>query len=970
MVARAGHCFDIATTEMVNVMKKSLWTSAGLAAAVAALCALPAAADQVDDDFAFASGLVSFEPSFADFAQKVVDNLTAKDPSLKDRAKIVQAEIFIKRRDFDKAEALINELGASNPKAQAISLSLGMNYFAIGNTDKARALYDAFFKQYEGKEPTDPDVKLRYRDAAYHYAQMLEMAGDPLGASTCYKRVEDIESDRGTKRSMQIRRAQMLVKAAEQRGGDERNKLLDEAVKICEDLQWGGLDMQFVDSVVVLANVELARGNREKARNVLAKNMDIIKPIDESLAEMGLSMKDSPMAGARSLRGRLLKEDADAAANDPSKTDEAIKLYSQALTEYYNVFVKYGDSSWGPTAGMIAKEIKGILESKYGKTVKISLPENLSSQAAGTEFAMADNLFRQQKYEEAAAEYLKVLEQFPEAGDLSVGALAQLLQCYMNLERPFDAKMVANYLGERFAKKSPIPAKGLVSAGALYDKKGDAGMSKYIFDAYLKYCPDDAQAGKILFWLASKAEAAGNMNEANEYLAKIITDYKEDQNYPKALSKRAWKAYADQDYEGTIEGMKLYIEESTPSPNRAQAMFALGASYRALGKLPDAVKQFNALVNAITPENNPYGNTPEDRERNKKLLEQARFYLAFCMSRLEMPDPAKSKVMKLAAIQKLDAFINDYPQSSLGAKALNLKGALQMAVGDAGANDTYARLAREFPDTDEGKNAQFARIDGALGLGRTDQAKEALSAMLANAKSYSVDEFVRVGQAMLEHEQWGEAAQAFQQVADRESELSGRDERTTRSIMERALYGLGEAKYRLGDSEAANKALNELMTRWPMSGMFFKAKFIIARASRDSGDRQAALLALKDIFSRAREPELVNDAKLIYADIMKESGDDTQAFAIYKGIEYFGSGNIKSEKERQQVSEAILAAIELGEKMERPTDVVESCDVFLKLFPMSPKVQEIRSKRTRAGLQAESEAATGGDAAAAAPETP
>ena len=36
MVSPAGHCFDIATTEMVNVMKKSFWTTAGLAAAVAA----------------------------------------------------------------------------------------------------------------------------------------------------------------------------------------------------------------------------------------------------------------------------------------------------------------------------------------------------------------------------------------------------------------------------------------------------------------------------------------------------------------------------------------------------------------------------------------------------------------------------------------------------------------------------------------------------------------------------------------------------------------------------------------------------------------------------------------------------------------------------------------------------------------------------------------------------------------------
>ena len=160
-------------------------------------------------------------------------------------------------------------------------------------------------------------------------------AGEPSSPSGS----GEIEPDRNTKRTLEVRRAQMLVKEAEERTGNARNELLDEAVKICNAVQWGGLDVQFVDSVVVLANVELARGNRAKAKEILAKNMDIIKPIDDSLEEMGLSMKDSPMAGARSLLGRLFKEDADAAANDPSKTEEAIKLYSQALTEYYNVFM-------------------------------------------------------------------------------------------------------------------------------------------------------------------------------------------------------------------------------------------------------------------------------------------------------------------------------------------------------------------------------------------------------------------------------------------------------------------------------------------------------------------------------------------------------------------------------------------------------------------------------------------------------
>ena len=505
-----------------------------------------------------------------------------------------------------------------------------------------QAIAAAQAKQYPLAEKLLGDIMAKYQGLSWdeEAAKLLNhikvVQGDSASTGALEKRpIADLE----TKRSMEVRRAQMLVEAAEQRSGDERNKLLDEAEIICNDLGFGGLDIAFVNSVVVLANVELARGNRAKAANILAKNMDIIKPIDDSLAEMGLSMKDSPMAGARSLRGRLLKEDADAIADTPSKTDEAIKLYAQALTEYYNVFAKYGDSPWGPTAGTVASEIKGILEDKFGKRVTINLPANEPC----TEFALADDLFRQQKYDEAASEYRRGLERFPDEGDVSAGALAQLLQCYLNLNRTEDAKNVANSLGLRFAKKSAIPAKALLSAGALYDKKKDEATSKYIFGLYLKYCPDDAQADKILFWLASKAEAAGNMDEANSYLAKIITDYPNGQYYPQALSKRAWKAYADQDYEASIDGLKLYIASAAPSPNRAQAMFALGSSYQALGRMSDAVQQFSDLVDALTPENNPYGNTLADRERNNKLLEQARFSLAFCMSRLGMPAPPRTR---------------------------------------------------------------------------------------------------------------------------------------------------------------------------------------------------------------------------------------------------------------------------------------------------------------------------------------
>ena len=914
--------------------------AAGFAATVLGGMLAGAAWGGVDDDFRFASGLITFEPSFPDFAQRVVDEILAKDPSQKERSKIIQAEILIKKRQFAEAEALVNELGATNPKAQAISLTLAFNYFAIGDNDKARALYDAFFQQYADGMPTDPDVLQRYQDAAFKYAQIQQTIGDYAGAEKSYQRVENAVAGKGQKRSMRVHRAQSLVKAAEQKSGDERNKLLEEALKLCDDLVWGGLDLQFVDAIVVMANVELVRGNPEGARKKLMEYMDIIKPIDEAIKAEGLPLKDSPMAPARALLGRLMKEEGDRLAGQ-GKADEAIAAYAGALGEYYNVFVKYGDSEWGPTAGLVAKEIKDLLETKYGKKVNVDLGD-MADKAAGTEFRMGDTLFRQQKYAEAAAEYLRVLGQFPEAGDVSISALGNLLQCYMYLKDPLYAKTTAQYLGERFAKKSIIPAKALISVAQLYDKAGDAEMAQYMFDRYLAYCPTDAQAGKILFYLAAKAEQAGNMDLANAYLAKIITDYPQDQNYTKALSKRAWKSYADQDYAGAIRGMALFIKESPPSPTKAQAMFALADSLRRTGRPADAAKYFDVLVKSISPADNPYGRSAADIERNAKLLEQARFWEAYSLSRLETP------AERQAAIAKIDGFLGFYPQSALAPKALNLKGSLQMALKDPAANETFARLARDYPDTDEGKNAQYARISGALELGQFDQAKEALAAMLASPGSYSVEEFARVGQAMLDSRQWKEAASAFGQVVGKTEE---------RALLERGLYGIGAAQYELGDYETAVASLNELMNRWPTSGLFYPAKFKLASANLKLGNAAAAKTVLNDVFKSARDAELVNDATLLYAQVLLQEGDKVGALAAYKRMEYFGSQAMASETQRGQIETAILAAIDLAPELEKYADALESCDKYLQLFPTSPKIKDVRDKRARASLQVDAAAA-------------
>jgi ketopantoate reductase len=65
------------------------------------------------------------------------------------------------------------------------------------------------------------------------------------------------------------------------------------------------VDLWFGQSIITMANVELLRGDREKAKKIINKDFaDILKEIDRQMKEHESSMAQSPMAGARFLLGR------------------------------------------------------------------------------------------------------------------------------------------------------------------------------------------------------------------------------------------------------------------------------------------------------------------------------------------------------------------------------------------------------------------------------------------------------------------------------------------------------------------------------------------------------------------------------------------------------------------------------------------------------------------------------------------
>jgi outer membrane protein assembly factor BamD (BamD/ComL family) len=922
--------------------------SAGLLAAASAEAAYTA-----DEEIEFASKLISFSPSFSDYAQKVVDSLVSRDPSQKDRSQVIQGELYIKRKELAKAQELVDSLGVTNPKAQAIMLKLALAYYNTGEQQKAVDLLDNFFKACGGQMPDDPDVARSFQDAAFIFARIREEGGDWAGAASCYKLLADTSKDKGLEREMRVKEADSWIKAADATGGEEREKALGTVEALCKQIVWGGLDIPFVKAVVIQAKAKMLRGDANGARETLQDYMATIKQVDEVIKENGLPMSESPMSGARSLLGRLLKSEAEQLEGAGDKAG-ALAKYAEALGEYYNVFVKYGQGPDGPAAGMESKAIKEILETRFGKTVQIELPAEMAAQAAGTEFMMADQLFRKKDWAEAEKEYRRVLKQFPESGDLSAKAVANLLQCYIRMDNPLYAKATADYLAERLGKKSALAAKGVLAAGEIYRKdKGDDGMRDWMFETYLKRCPDDDQAGTILFFLANLAEQAGDADKANQYLGKIITEHQQDQYYPKALSKQAWTAYAAHDFEGAKKGLMSFIKETQgqTTPMRAQAMFALADCMRRTGGEAGAIKVFDQLVGSLSGEaGKRWGGNQAEHDKNAKLLEQALYFRAFTLSGMEGDEQRR------AGVAQFQEFVKNYPQSAMAPKALKTMGSAQMALKDPAANDTYARLAKEYPDTDEGKNAQYTRISGALELKQYDQAREAARAMLQNAGSFKTTEFLRVGNELLEHELYPEAAAAFEQVR------KGTDER---GQLEHALFGLGKAKHGTGDENGAVEAMNELMERWPKSALFYDAKFVLAEANLKLGEADAAKDALNSILRYADKPEVNNEASMLMAQVQKNEGDLAGAAQTYQRLEYLNLLNMPTEKERAQMKKALLEAMALEEEMKDDARLQETADAFLEHFPMAAEVGTVRSKRSAAALRLSAAVASADDAGGA-----
>ena len=663
----------------------------------------------VEEEIRFVEGLTA--EGFPNLARTVLNRTLQQFPDAEKAAPELRIRILIAEKKFDEAVQQIQGFAASLPDTRhsAPDTPERLWLFLADTANRARqfsAAEDAYKKYFSAVTNADENTM----QAAFNYGELLEERDDRSGAQNLYEQaLKDLKSGKAA-RPVKVKLANLLV---------EENP--DRAKKLCEDVQLGGLDIWFGQTVVIWADIMIRKGEWSEAQSVLETQMETLKPISDSVPPSA-----APLAGARYLLGTCY-EHADKKA--------------EALTQIYNVYAKYGDSEWGPRAQEKAQALKQFFEGQ-GKTVQIDLGANRSKMEESA-FRVARRLFFDKQYADAIPAYLETLNKYPE-GDEAITALRELTLSYIHLNDPLSAKTVAAYTGERFAARDTA-AEALLAAGKCALDKNQEKLAWWMYDRYFEYFPQHARAPAVLYTLSGLRKNEG-------YLFQCLEKYPDSPYAARALNRLAWNAYEKENYALAAERFETILKTETDFQKKTRARFALAESYRYLaqqnsGSVGDvappnnsvrlgraslseraaawesALENFQTLEKSLNKAAENYGVSDEAQKFNQSFLEKSIFYQGACLAKLGDTE---------SAVQTFDRFIENFQGSEFIPQAQLAKGSALMELKRY--DDALAAFAT-FDATSERKYLEpvlYFRGQAYFETGSYDNAIQSLETLFNN----------------------------------------------------------------------------------------------------------------------------------------------------------------------------------------------------------------------------------------------
>ena len=799
-----------------------------------------------------------------DFAEPVIAAAKKKWPHLLPKLKVLELQGDLRLGKFEDVQKVVDGLkDKKSGEYWALRLAMADAYYARNMLAECRKIYNEFFAAVPNP---GPDLIEFYVNSGFKWAQMCVNERQYDEAAKMYDGLLARPLEEDTWCLLASEQVELLLRlaseAADPKQAKKRAEYLARAEKYVDNLLWKSESQPlfFGRAVAFKAHIGMLRGKLEEAQSLVMEYLPQLAELHKTLLEQDPDgrygyMKISPMPECRYLLASVLWKAVQDETKKQKPDEDMIKdsLFGArkgnkrngagAYNHAINVFVKYPESKWASSAGELAESIAKFVKARYKKDIKTNISADQMKKVRRLQFENAEEAFRNNNFANAVKAYGDILAQFPEAEE-SIGAVANLAESWLNLwqnekdakkklEPRLSADAVEGYLAERFSGINPDfirPAGDAVLRLAAKERDmGALARSQELYDEYFDNYPTHYNAAQMALSLGTRAYQAEDWETAIRYYARIATQYTNSPSYASALSYLAvcngklgnaaeqekWLRAFVQASKKPMERASAQLSLALMQQKRGFAAFADAAETNEADRVAiqrdatvaviKAIKDFKAVADDITK---MLEDKSLDKEKRDKLLlqrEQAIFLEGESWQRLQMPVGKMTlQHFRAFAVKAYEKYLSLYPKGQYGPVALVKIGTIWTAEQNMEkSQDAFARLQKDFPDSEEAKNSvpRLAKTLIEMGL-RAEGVKQYKQMLETAGGKYTAGQFLAAGNALEEAKEWDVALEAYTKAVG----LAGNQTNVL------AMATLGQAKANVGAKRYAEA--HELLERF------------------------------------------------------------------------------------------------------------------------------------------------------------
>ncbi len=607
-----------------------------------------------------------------------------------------------------------------------------------------------------------------------------------------------------------------------------KKKFLASAKKLVDQLLWEQeRPVYFGRAIAMRANIELLKGDVNKAKATIDEYMPQLSDIHKQIVAFdpkgsyGL-LKQSPMPLCRFMLAEMLWKEAQAEYKKPGRDDERVKslLFGEkskggrkrdgtgAFNHSINVFINFPESTWAAQAGEMNEAIRAFAESNYKAKIKTQVTQEQLAKVREMQFQGAREKFAESKFKEAIADYLEALARYPE-GKESVVAIENIVLSYLNLiarnkegdakrdEWRMDADAIEGYLAERFAGHSNREV--MISAGdavlrlaAMEKQRGEIARADRLYKDFLMNYRQHVTASTTAASMAGEAQREEKYYDALALWDIVEKIYSNSVHYATALVNASVCHEKVGNRSAAIASLAKYCKVETAPLKQLQAQMQLAQLYQKDGleifksaetnETPESIdvqlkkgsaqiirgiKQFTQFAASADKALADPAVSVEDKKKYATLKEVALYLVGDCWNRLTKPEE-KRDMFRQRAAASFEAYVKQCPQGKYARYAYLQLASIYTALGDMVASkEALDRLSKEFPDSDEAKNAMPRLAKSLIEMGKVKEGTEIYANMLKTDGKYTANQFVNAGEALITAKDWDLANQAFEKAVEK-----------------------------------------------------------------------------------------------------------------------------------------------------------------------------------------------------------